>query len=38
VTEEEGFARDPVRNRFSIMLSRTQHLSYHLGQTALVAE
>jgi hypothetical protein len=31
----EDFAKDPLRNRFSILLSRTQHLSYHLGQTAL---
>jgi hypothetical protein len=32
---EEDFAKDPLRNRYAILLSRTQHLSYHLGQTAL---
>ena len=29
------FAKDPLRNRFSILLSRTNHLSYHLGQAVL---
>src|SRR5277367_1646593 len=29
---EEDFAKDPLRNRFAILLSRTNHLSYHLGQ------
>jgi len=33
---EEDFAREPLRNRFSILLSRTNHLSHHLGQAALV--
>jgi len=32
---EEKFAKDPSRNRFSILLSRTNHLSYHLGQAVL---
>jgi hypothetical protein len=32
---EEDFAKDPSRNRFAILLSRTNHLSYHLGQAAL---
>jgi hypothetical protein len=32
---EEEFAKDPSRNRFSILLSRTNHLSYHLGQAVL---
>jgi DinB superfamily len=32
---EEDFANDPSRNRFSILLSRTNHLSYHLGQAVL---
>lgn len=27
--------KDPSRNRFSILLSRTNHLSYHLGQLVL---
>jgi len=32
---EEDFAKDPLRNRFSILLTRTNHLAYHLGQAAL---
>jgi hypothetical protein len=31
---EEDFAKDPVRNRFSILPSQTQHLSSDLGQTS----
>ena len=29
---EEDFAKEPHRNRFAILLSRTSHLAYHLGQ------
>jgi hypothetical protein len=32
---EQDFAKEPLRNRFAILLSRTNHLSHHLGQTAL---
>src|SRR5712664_828636 len=32
---EEDFAKDNSRNRFAILLSRTNHLSYHLGQAVL---
>jgi hypothetical protein len=32
----EDFARDPLRNRLSILVTRTNHLSYHLGQASLV--
>jgi len=32
---EEDFAKDASRNRFAILLSRTNHLSYHLGQAML---
>ena len=32
---EEDFAKDTSRNRFAILLSRTNHLSYHLGQAVL---
>ena len=32
---EAEFGTDPSRNRFSILLSRTNHLSYHLGQAVL---
>src|SRR5580692_7022976 len=31
----EDFAEDASRNRFAILLSRTNHLSYHLGQAML---
>jgi hypothetical protein len=33
---DEDFAKDPLRNRFSVLLSRTTHVSFHLGQTALI--
>ena len=32
---EEDFAKDSSRNRFAVLLSRTNHLSYHLGQAVL---
>ena len=32
---EEDFAKNPIRNRLSVLLSRTNHLSYHVGQAAL---
>jgi hypothetical protein len=32
---EEDFLKEPLRNRLAILLSRTNHLAYHLGQTAL---
>jgi hypothetical protein len=32
---EEDFAKEPGRNRFAILLSRTNHLAYHLGQAVL---
>ncbi len=35
---EEDFAKDPSRNRFSILLSRMNHISFHLGQTALISK
>jgi hypothetical protein len=31
----EDFVTDASRNRFAILLSRTNHLSYHLGQAVL---
>ena len=33
---EEDFAKDPSRNRFAILQSRTSHLAFHLGQVALM--
>jgi hypothetical protein len=31
----EDFLKEPLRNRLAILLSRTNHLAYHLGQAAL---
>jgi DinB superfamily len=31
----EDFAKNPLRNRLSVLLSRTTHVDYHLGQAAL---
>ena len=33
---EEDFAREPHRNRLNVLISRTSHLSYHLGQMVLL--
>jgi hypothetical protein len=35
VVSDEDFAKDPGRNRLAVVLSRTNHASYHLGQAAL---
>ena len=32
---EEDYATDPTRNRLAVLLSRTNHMSYHLGQVML---
>jgi hypothetical protein len=32
---EEDFVKEPHRNRFTILLGRTSHLTYHLGQAQL---
>jgi hypothetical protein len=32
---EEDYAKDPTRNRLAGLLSRTNHMSYHLGQITL---
>jgi hypothetical protein len=32
---DEDFAKNPLRNRMAILLSRTSHIAYHLGQGAL---
>ena len=34
---EEDFKKEPHRNRLSVLLSRTTHMAYHLGQMALLA-
>ena len=33
---EEDFAKEPHRNRLNVLLSRTSHLQYHLGQLVLL--
>lgn len=33
---DEDFAREPHRNRLSVLLNRTNHISYHVGQLALL--
>jgi hypothetical protein len=35
---EEDYAKDPTRNRLAVLLSRTNHASYHLGQVILARE
>jgi hypothetical protein len=32
---DEDFALNPLRNRFAVLLSRTNHVAYHLGQAVL---
>jgi uncharacterized damage-inducible protein DinB len=32
---EEDYAKDPTRNRLAVLLSRTNHMSYHFGQITL---
>jgi DinB superfamily len=33
---EEDFAKEPHRNKLSVLITRINHLTYHLGQIALV--
>jgi hypothetical protein len=35
---EESFAKEPHRNKLNIVLNRTNHLSYHLGQLVYLAK
>ncbi len=35
---DEDFAKEPHRNKLNVLLSRTVHQSYHLGQMALLAK
>jgi uncharacterized damage-inducible protein DinB len=32
---DEDYSKDPTRNRFSVLLNRTNHTAYHLGQLVL---
>lgn len=34
----EDFAKEPHRNKLNVLISRTTHLSHHLGQLVLVAK
>ncbi|MCW3070329.1 MAG: hypothetical protein JWO44_219 [Bacteroidetes bacterium] len=33
---EEDFIKEPHRNRLNIIIGRTNHLQYHIGQVALI--
>jgi len=33
---DEDLLKEPYRNRLSVLISRTDHLAYHLGQVALI--
>jgi hypothetical protein len=35
---DEDFAKNPLRNRMAILLSRTSHIAYHLGQGVLAKD
>jgi hypothetical protein len=35
---EEDFTKEPLRNRFSILITRTNHLAYHVGQATLATK
>lgn len=35
---EEDFAKEPHRNRFTVLLGRSGHLAYHLGQVTLAVK
>jgi hypothetical protein len=32
---DEDFAKNPARNKLSVLLNRTSHVAYHLGQMLL---
>lgn len=34
---DEDFAKDPTRNRLNLLMNRTGHVAYHLGQVKLAA-
>jgi hypothetical protein len=34
---DDDFVANPLRNRLSVLLSRTSHMAYHLGQSALAS-
>jgi uncharacterized damage-inducible protein DinB len=35
---EQDFAKEPLRNRLAVLMSRTNHASFHMGQVRLTRE
>ncbi len=35
---EEDFAKEPHRNRLNVLIGRTNHMQYHIGQLALLKQ
>lgn len=35
---DEDFAKNPLRNRMAVLLSRTSHIAYHVGQGVLARD
>jgi hypothetical protein len=35
---EEDFAKEPHRNKLNLLLNRTGHVAYHLGQLAFLKD
>jgi len=35
---EEDFVKEPHRNRLNVLIGRTNHMQYHMGQVALIRE
>jgi hypothetical protein len=33
---DEDFSKEPHRNKLNVIINRTNHMSYHLGQLALL--
>jgi len=33
---DEDFAKEPTRNKLNVLINRTNHMAYHLGQIALI--
>jgi hypothetical protein len=38
VVTEEDFKKEPHRNKLNVLLSRTNHVAYHLGQLAFLKD
>lgn len=37
-TTSEDLAKEPTRNKLSVLISRTNHVSYHMGQMNLIKD